>query len=81
MVRNYTLGLQLKIKRWEKGRCSCGGRMNDYIIEYLDYYINLENPQYAVLLTGKWGCGKTYFIKKLIEKWKESKESKNKNFT
>ncbi|WP_066155448.1 P-loop NTPase fold protein [Aliarcobacter cryaerophilus] len=44
------------------------------IENFLNYYINLENPQYAVLLKGKWGSGKTYFIneykKKLDEKQK-----------
>jgi hypothetical protein len=45
--------------------------MNQHIKEYLDYFIELENPQYAVLLKGNWGCGKTYFIKKIIEDWDE----------
>ncbi|MBY0541015.1 MAG: KAP family NTPase [Campylobacterales bacterium] len=35
---------------------------NKHINEFLDYYIKLENPQYAVLLKGKWGSGKTHFI-------------------
>lgn len=52
--------------------------MNEHIIEYLNYYINLENPQYAVLLKGKWGCGKTFFIKNQKEKWIDSKEEKDK---
>lgn len=42
--------------------CAC-------INKYLNEYVKLENPQYAVMLKGKWGCGKTYFIKQLIEKW------------
>ena len=41
--------------------------MNEHIKKYIEYYIELDDPQYAVLLTGNWGCGKTYFIKKLIE--------------
>lgn len=48
--------------------------MNEHIKEYLEYYVNLNNPQYAVLITGKWGCGKTYFIKELIEEWGKSDE-------
>ncbi|MFW6272845.1 MAG: P-loop NTPase fold protein [bacterium] len=48
--------------------------MNEHIIDYLNYYINLENPQYAVLLKGKWGCGKTFFIKNQKEKWIDFKE-------
>ncbi|RLD63090.1 MAG: hypothetical protein DRJ01_04645 [Bacteroidetes bacterium] len=45
--------------------------MNQHIKEYLEYFIELENPQYAVLLKGNWGCGKTYFIKRIIEEWDE----------
>jgi hypothetical protein len=45
--------------------------MNEHIVDYLNYYIELENPQYAVLLIGNWGCGKTYFIKDLIKQWIE----------
>jgi hypothetical protein len=35
---------------------------NEHISQFLDYYIKLPNPQYAVLLKGKWGSGKTHFI-------------------
>ncbi len=35
---------------------------NKHINEFLDYYIKFPNPQYAVLLKGKWGSGKTHFI-------------------
>jgi hypothetical protein len=52
--------------------------MNDHIINYLDYYVELENPQYAVLLIGNWGCGKTYFIKDIIRKWEEPENDENK---
>lgn len=45
---------------------------NDMIIRYLHDYVRMDNPQYAVLLNGKWGCGKTYFIKNLIQQWTES---------
>ena len=33
----------------------------------LDYYIELENPGYAVMVTGAWGVGKTYQVKKYFE--------------
>ncbi len=52
--------------------------MNEHIVEYLNYYIELENPQYAVLLIGNWGCGKTYFIKNLISNWEQLEESEDK---
>lgn len=35
---------------------------NQHITQFLNYYIKLPNPQYAVLLKGKWGSGKTHFI-------------------
>ncbi|QXP78800.1 MULTISPECIES: P-loop NTPase fold protein [Winogradskyella] len=43
--------------------------MNKHITDYLNYYIDLEKPQYAVLLIGNWGCGKTFFIKNAIANW------------
>lgn len=46
--------------------------------KYLDDYVVMPNPQYAVMLKGQWGCGKTYFVKKLIHEW-SSKETPNKN--
>jgi hypothetical protein len=41
--------------------------MNNHIIKYLDYYTSLDiSPGYAVMLRGKWGSGKTWFIKEYI---------------
>lgn len=41
---------------------------NDHIRDLLKYYCDLpKEPQYAVLLTGLWGCGKTWFIKDFVE--------------
>jgi hypothetical protein len=37
--------------------------------EYLNYFIESNNPNFAVMLRGKWGAGKTYFIKGIIEEW------------
>jgi hypothetical protein len=40
---------------------------NNHIEKYLDFYCNNDNAtSFAVLLKGKWGCGKTHFIKKYI---------------
>lgn len=36
--------------------------MNDNIAKFLDGYMKNADPQYAVMLTGHWGCGKTFFI-------------------
>ena len=42
---------------------------NKHIEEFLDYYLNKEqSPDYAVLITGCWGSGKTYFIRQYLEK-------------
>ena len=42
---------------------------NKHIEEFLDYYLNMEqSPDYAVLITGCWGSGKTYFVKKHLAK-------------
>ena len=41
---------------------------NQHVTEYLDYYCAMDNaPEFAVLLNGEWGSGKTWFIKKFIE--------------
>lgn len=50
---------------------------NKHVTNYLNYYIRLENPQYAVLLIGKWGCGKTYYIKSFINSLGKIDESEN----
>jgi hypothetical protein len=49
---------------------------NQHISKFLDYYCGekLLNPQYAVLLKGKWGSGKTHFINKYKDKLKENKQ-------
>ena len=40
---------------------------NEHIEEFLKHYFNLPSPpQYAVLLKGKWGVGKTWFLKKIM---------------
>jgi len=52
---------------------------NQHIKEYLDHYIGLSHPpKFAVLLRGKWGIGKTWFI----NQYRESKkvEEKDINF-
>ena len=36
---------------------------NNEIIKILDEYVSNSKKQYAILIDGDWGCGKTYFIK------------------
>lgn len=43
---------------------------NAHIKEYLDYYCQLSNPKFAVLLKGPWGSGKTWLIKKFMKDFK-----------
>jgi hypothetical protein len=44
-------------------------RLNNNLVEYIKYYQSLNNPQFAILINGKWGSGKTFFIKKQVEQW------------
>ena len=44
---------------------------NKEIKNYLNYYIEMKNsPQYAIMLKGLWGSGKTWFIKNFIKELK-----------
>ena len=42
--------------------------MNEHVISYIkDNYINSQmSPQFAVLVKGDWGCGKTFLVKKIL---------------
>lgn len=42
--------------------------INKHIVDNLDYYLSLPSPEYAFLLCGEWGVGKTHFIDEYIEK-------------
>ena len=45
--------------------------MNDNITQFLFTYMNNPDPRYAVMLKGKWGCGKSFFVQNWIELYKE----------
>lgn len=46
---------------------------NAHIREYLDHYLSLPvAPNYAVMLTGSWGAGKTHLIKGITRKLRKS---------
>jgi|GEM_PF-5412413 len=43
--------------------------LNHHIEDYLNYYCGLSySPKFAILLKGRWGSGKTCFIKQYCEK-------------
>lgn len=44
--------------------------MNEPISQYLNKYIENPDPQYAIMLKGDWGCGKSFFIQNWIERYK-----------
>lgn len=41
--------------------------VNHHIKDFIEYYIVLDQPQYAVLLSGKWGSGKTFFVNQVLD--------------
>ena len=45
--------------------------MNDIIENFLNGYMMNPDPQYAILLKGKWGCGKTHFINHWIDAYQK----------
>lgn len=42
--------------------------LNKHIENYLDYYVQDTKSEYGIFIDGEWGAGKTWFIKKYIEK-------------
>lgn len=47
--------------------------VNGYIEDFLDYYCKLHHPpEYAVLLKGPWGSGKSWFINNYCKKLKDN---------
>lgn len=55
---------------------------DEQILEIIEKYVNKKETNYAILLDGEWGSGKTYFIREiLVPKLKANyeKEKKEKN--
>ncbi|HFZ2356747.1 hypothetical protein I5428_06615 [Citrobacter freundii] len=44
--------------------------IDESLQEYLNYYIEQDEPSYAVFITGDWGIGKTYQVMKALPKEK-----------
>jgi len=46
---------------------------NDNINDFLDYYFKFEQaPEYAVMIKGAWGSGKSWFVQKALERLKQN---------
>ncbi|MBR8348371.1 P-loop NTPase fold protein [Burkholderia ambifaria] len=46
---------------------------NAQIEGFLRYYLALDRaPQYAVMVRGQWGCGKTFFMERQLERYRET---------
>lgn len=50
--------------------------MNENITSFLDVYMRTPDPQYAVMLTGRWGCGKTFFVNQWLKTLEVSDEDR-----
>ena len=49
--------------------------MNRKIVTFLNEYAEIPDPQYAIMLRGAWGCGKTFFIRQWMEQLKNNKDA------
>lgn len=54
--------------------------MNTLILDFLNSYADNTNPQYAVMLKGKWGCGKTHLIKEWKKRFDETRRYRRGNY-
>ncbi|ADK31414.1 KAP NTPase P-loop domain-containing protein [Brachyspira pilosicoli] len=50
--------------------------MHDKIENVIKNYINTKYTEYAILINGEWGAGKTYFVNNFIDNLKESYNDK-----
>lgn len=51
------------------------GVLNEHIDQFLKYYCSSPSPEYAVMLKGKWGSGKTFYIDR-FKKYLDEKSQK-----
>lgn len=43
-------------------------KQNQHVEDYLDAYRKMDDVDFAVMITGPWGCGKTRFVKDYLQK-------------
>lgn len=51
--------------------------MNERISQYLSHYVENPDPQYAVMLKGKWGCGKSFFVYNWLKNYRSNYSTEN----
>ena len=51
--------------------------MHPFIEDYLNDYIASQSFGYAMMLTGEWGAGKTFFVEDFIERCLKTTEGKS----
>lgn len=44
------------------------------IKDAIENYVKDQYSDFAIVMNGGWGCGKTYFIRELLKRWKEEEE-------
>ncbi len=52
---------------------------NEFIAEYLDAYLAMKEIDFAVMISGPWGCGKTHFINQYLSKRRKLLASPDQN--
>ncbi|MEE4253938.1 MAG: P-loop NTPase fold protein, partial [Desulfuromusa sp.] len=52
-------------------------KQNQHVEDYLDAYLKMDDVDFAVMITGAWGCGKTYFIKDYLDRVCTDGDQKN----
>ena len=51
-------------------------KINQHVEQYIDYYCNLNvPPEYALLIKGSWGCGKSHLVRQCMDELKKNNES------
>lgn len=60
---------------WRNKMSDLENKQNNYLEEYIEYYCYINKPGYAVLVTGAWGVGKTFQVKKFFKDRKENKQA------
>ena len=46
--------------------------INESIKEFLEWYFKQKSPKYAVMITGEWGCGKTWLLDEIMKQREET---------